>query len=241
MKFARLLLLFAAFQLEIRVRAGADALWEPSGCAKSKTECHVQAGADALKVKIGEGQLDAAPGSILERKTGEWKVMTGSARVHDAAVATIYGKLEKNEGEAWIVAEAADRVVVRAVEGSAHFRGRDGKVLEIPEGLELWIGSLDMNGESSHGVPAEISVEDHLRHWARLDSLSKDQLKANVAELRERWKGRELVASELYGEVSKRRLASVAAAEEAERKRKSDARAARDGDRRRLFSTAFEK
>ena len=57
MKLARVLLLLAAFQLEVRVRASSatESLWQPEGCAKTNAECHVQAGTVALRLKIEGG------------------------------------------------------------------------------------------------------------------------------------------------------------------------------------------
>lgn len=243
MMWARLLLLLAAFQLEVRVRANSDAepLWHPEGCAKSKTECHVQVGTLSLPLPSVEGRIDAAADSIFEGKRGAWKILKGAVRVRETELETVYGRLEKGAHEAWILAEANDRVVVRAVDGVLHFKTRDDRVLEVPEGLELWIGSVDGNGRSLHGVPTEIPVSDHLRRWARMDRLSPSKLKELTVDLRERWKGRELVASALYDQVAKRRLASVAEAERAEAKKREDAKQERDHYRRMLHRTAFEK
>lgn len=134
MKFARVLLLLAAFQMEIRVRAGSvsEPLWRPAGCAGEKSDCNAEVGSKKLQIKTGEGHFDASAGALLERKSELWKILRGTVRVKNADVATIYGRLQASEGEFWILA-GKDRVTVRAAEGSARFATRDGRVLEIPE------------------------------------------------------------------------------------------------------------
>lgn len=244
MTIARLLLLIAAFQIEVRVRASAvdEALWRPAGCESRAGDCVVQAGSARLGLGPTAARIDAAPGATLERKTTDWKLLTGVVRSRGAAVHTIYGELRAGDDrEAWILAEDADRVTVRAVRGSAEFRGRDGAVLEIPEGFEIWVGALDRGGETLHGVPAEIPVADHLRRWAGMDRLTKEALKAQAAELRVLWRDRQLTGSALYDEVAKRRLAGEAEAERLEAARRKAVRDRRAEDRRLLFRTAFEK
>lgn len=243
MKFARALLLLVAFQAEIRVKAVGlqETLWKPPGCSGQSVDCHAEVGSKKLEIKSEDGIFAFAAGALIERKNKQWKLLRGAVRTSGAAISTVYGAISKYDGEAWVLAEDDERIVVRAVSGSVQFTTRSGQDLEIPQGFEVWIGGLDAQGRNVHGVPAMIPVEDHLHRWVAMDSLSKDDLKHKVSGLRELWKNREEIAAELYGRVSRRNLASVAEKEARQAEKARAARAQRDEYRRLLHRTAFEK
>lgn len=243
----RWLMFLAAFQMEMRVRAGGPVgpIGTPEKCwTTQEGSCSVQAGSASLHLKNSEIDLWGGGESLFSREGKNWRFLKGNVRAtvpHQAELNFPYGKVKTADGEFWIVEDDENRFVVRAVRGAATVVTRDGRNLEIPEGLELWVGPLSSNGISTYGVPSLIPVEDHLRLWSELKDLPKDKFVLEARELRERWKGRQSVAAVLYDRVAQRHLASV---EEQKRLNGEKAKAKaeeREKFRKLLYERAFQR
>ncbi|HRO66979.1 MAG TPA: hypothetical protein PL182_05395, partial [Pseudobdellovibrionaceae bacterium] len=114
-------------------------------------------------------------------------------------------------------------------------------ILELPDGLELWVGPQNRFGSFTHGVPSLIPVEDHLRRWSRLDDVSKEEFVRQARLLKSKWKDRQAVASVLYERVAERHLASIEEEKESLRRRQEKESAQKERFRRLLYHKAFER
>ncbi len=243
MKWIRLFLMLLAFQTQVRVRADSVhslTFWDPPSCRESKEDCRVQAGAAKLSLPVGRGQLDVARDSLLERKEGHWKLLKGTARLKKGRLECIDGSVETN-GEAWILDEGGEQVVVRAIDEDLKVKMKDQKILDVPAGFEVWVGRLETNGASEHGLPKQISIADQLIRWAHLEPGEKETQIERANRLKALWKDRAEMGAELYTQVIDRQLASEQEVLRKEQQRKEALRRQRAAERQLLFSTAFEK
>lgn len=238
MKWLRVFLVLAAFQMEVRVKAhmSPESLSEPEGCLSGTGECHVKTGTAVLQLKRGGGVLTVASGTILERKDETWKLLQGALRAKNADAVSVYGVL-KPSSEAWLIDDGSGRLTVRAVAGASRFVLRDGREIEVPEGFEVWIGGLGAGKRNLHGVPSPIPVEDHLKRLAAMDRLSGDDLRAEMKALKTRWQDRHEAAAALYDGIAKRGLAS---AEESERKERAR-RQAQDDEKKKYRQMLYDR
>lgn len=247
MKPVRWLMFLAAFQMEMRVRAGVpvEPIGHPEKCWTTQVgPCSVQAGTGSLHLKNSALDLWGGGESLFTREADDWRFLKGNVRataLKEAELSFPYGKVKSKEGEFWIVEDSGNRFVIRATRGSAYVVTRDGRELEIPEGLELWVGPVSSVGTSTYGVPSLIPVEEHLRLWSQLKDLPKEKFIQSARELRERWKGRQEVASVLYDKVAQRHLASVEEQKKLDEERARAKAAERDKFRKMLYQRAFER
>ncbi|MBX2986541.1 MAG: hypothetical protein KF802_01470 [Bdellovibrionaceae bacterium] len=246
MKFARLLIFILAFQVNLRVKAVSDAtpVGDPENCwTQAEGRCDVQAGRRPLRLKSAGLELWAEGESLLSRDSTQWRFLKGSVRASGEKTSELsfpQGKLLSQGGEFWIL-EDGPRFVARAVRGSLRVEVRDGRELNVPEGLEVWIGPMSTSGQIAHGVPTLIPLEDHLKRWSRLGDLPREKFVQEAKELKERWKGREQSSSDLYQRVADRHLASIAEEKEKKAERERRQKAERDRFRRLLYERAFER
>lgn len=241
------LLFLLAFQMNIRVRASGPAplLAVPPGCLRQQLACSVDVGARPWHWSVPEMKLDAVGGSVLQRNDGQWNLVKGTLRVRSleetVTLRSLHGVMSIAAGsEAWLVT-AEDKITFRAVRGTLRLAVRDGSHIDVPEGLEIWIGAINVRGENMHGVPEPISLLEHSRLLARLHVGSKEALKTEIAETKERWKERHLIAAEIYDRVAERHLASVAETERRQRAQAAQVQAERQRMKQLLFHKVFER
>lgn len=242
----RLLIFFLVFQTEIRVRAGAEngPLGDPKNCWQEYAgACSVLAGRRPLQLRISSTEIWAEGESLLERSSTDWKFLKGAVRVRSESAARLafpFGTAKSEKGEFWILEKGA-RFWVRATQGPVWVTTLDGRELEVPEGLEIWLGTYNRAGVQSFGVPSLIDVEDHLRRWSGLGDVSKEQFLLQARELRTKWQGREAVAAGLYQTVIKRHVASVEEAEARKIRQQSEEKARQEKFREMLRERAFHR
>ena len=130
---------------------------------------------------------------------------------------------------------------MRAIDEDLKVKMKDQKILDVPAGFEVWVGRLETNGASQHGLPKQISIADHLIRWAHLEPGEKETQIERANRLKALWKDRAEMGAELYTQVIDRQLASEQEVLRKEQQRKEALRRQRAAERQLLFSTAFEK
>lgn len=245
MKWLQFIAVFIAFQVEIHVKASSPSdegvLFRPESCLRGKEDCEVKVGADSFVLPGERGELKAAPAALLSRFEGHWKLMRGVVRVREREIDFAFGKILKGSQEVWILDTGGDQVTLRAVAGPSEILLKDGRQVEIPQGFEIWVGSISSDGKNSYGVPTEIHIVDHLQRWAKMDHLNREKLEEGMKELSALWKDRPQIASHLYQSVIDRQIASVQEEQRVLAKRRKSQEMEQESYRRLLRQTAFEK
>lgn len=242
----QLLLFLLAFQMDVRVRANlADKPFaKPEGCWLSGVgECVVQTGKQPLFIQSKSFELWAGGDSVLERGPASWKVLKGSVRTkseHPVVIQFPFGEVSAEQGEFWII-DRDSRFVVRSIHSESKVKTLEGKVIQVPEGLEIWIGNLNVVGRAVHGVPSLVPLEDHLKRWRDLARPSKSEMSAMAKSLKQRWSRRAELAATLYQKTADRELASIAEGERRKKAAEERERAEKERFRRLLFEKAFER
>ncbi|MBX3040235.1 MAG: hypothetical protein KF789_05935 [Bdellovibrionaceae bacterium] len=242
----KILVFLLAFQINVKVRANFmdQPMGEPAQCwQKQEGSCSVQAGKKPLVLKTEILEMWAEGDSFLERESTGWKLLKGSVRGQNEKPASLgfpFGEVKSESGEFWII-DSGSRFLIRAVSESLRIHTKDGRILELPEGLEVWVGPQSLQGSFTHGVPALIPVDDHLRRWNQLNDLSKEEFIRQAQLLKMKWKDRQVVASALYEKVAERHIASAAEEEATVRRRQEKENAQRERFRKLLYHKAFER
>ena len=229
-----LLMLFSVVEIRVKASSAQECVPEGRSCVLKVTE-------RVFDTAKGEHKVTFFRGSLSEKTGSQWKLLRGTARVEAKNLGTVYGVLESEGGEAWVLDPGDSRITVRSIENVQKFKLADGREIEIPEGHELWIGGRGEGGKNTFGLPVPVEIADHLKTVARATFASKEQLRELSTHLKELWKDRIRVTSEVYELSATRYLASVEE-EQAARQRKIDARnQERDKYRALMHSIVFEK
>lgn len=235
-----------AFQADIRVKAydANQPIGDPEHCwMRTEGLCSVQAGRKPLVLRSKELELWSEGESLFRRDETQWSLVKGSVRVRSDSEAQIkfpYGRLRTKGGEFWSI-EMESKFLVRAIKHDVEIDLMDGRLLSLPEGLEIWVGGVGSSGGIAHGVPALIPIEDHLRRWSSLKDISVDRFITETRQLKDRWKHRKEISSSIYRQVAERHLASFEQRQSEEHSRKENAKRERERFRKLLHQRAFER
>lgn len=226
-KVVRVLIFLMAFQMEVRVRAAGDVIEQPSACLKEASNCALQVTGSAFHFEKGEQKLHASSGSALVMASSQqWRLVKGALWVEDGQgleVETLFASFKAGFGEYWIL-QKESQVLVRNMSASLKVTLRDGKVLDIPEGFEVWISALNSQGKSDYGMIEPINMKEHLVLWNSLYRGDKAAFVKEVRHYRENWGDLVQKSSRLYQHLTEREIASINAKEqaaEAHRQRKA--------------------
>ncbi|UXR63453.1 hypothetical protein EZJ49_10235 [Bdellovibrio bacteriovorus] len=226
-KIVRVLIFLMAFQMEVRVRAAGDVIEQPAECLKAISNCALQVTGSSFHFEKAEQKLHATAGSaVVMQSPQHWRLVKGSLWVEDGRgleVETLFASFKASFGEYWVL-QKDSRVLVRNMSASLKVTLRDGKVLDIPEGFELWISALNSKGQSDYGMIEPINMKEHLVLWNSLYRGGKDDFVREVRHYRENWGDLVQKSSRLYQHLTEREIASVNEKEqaaEARRQRKA--------------------
>lgn len=208
----KLLLFVLAFQMEIRVRASAEVLQQPTQClAEKAVSCAIQATHEGFHYQQYGLKVHAVKGSTLVRQSlKNWRLVRGALWVEKGPgfeVETVYGNITGQQGQFWVL-EQGKRVLIRNVDADLKITLRDGKILELPQGFEFWISGLNTEGKSLYGMLQPVDLKDHLSLWSSLFQGSKEEFIEAVAHLKYNWGDMAEKSSALYKSVVMRGIAS---------------------------------
>lgn len=213
MKNALKLFLFVlAFQMEVRVRASAEIMQQPTQClAEKAVSCAIQATHEGFHYQQYGLKVHAVKGSTLIRQSlKSWRLVRGALWVEKGSnfeVETVYGNITGQQGQFWVL-DQSKRVLIRNVDADLKITLRDGKVLELPQGFEFWISGLNTEGKSLYGMLQPVDLKDHLSLWSSLYQGSKADFVDAVAHLKYNWGDMAEKSSALYKSVVMRGIAS---------------------------------
>ncbi|NUN04960.1 MAG: hypothetical protein HUU57_04275 [Bdellovibrio sp.] len=208
----KLLLFVFAFQMEIRVRAAAEVLQQPNQClAEKAVSCALQAVQEGFHYQQYGLKIHAVKGSTLVRQSlKNWRLVRGALWVEQGPgfeVETVFGNITGQQGQFWVL-EQDKKVLIRNVDADLKISLRDGKVLDLPQGFEVWISGLNTEGKSLYGMLRPVDLKDHLSLWSSLFQGSKDDFVEAVARLKYNWGDMAEKSSALYKSVVMRGIAS---------------------------------
>ena len=243
-KICRVLIFIMAFQMEVRVRASADVLQQPTACLKSEETCAIHVTGNGFHLKQDELKLHSTEGSTLMRLSqAQWRLVKGTVWVEEASKVgfeTPYATVQALHGEYWLVGKA-DKVIVRNINADLTVELRDGKKLEVPAGFEFWVSGINSEGRSEFGMIEPVRVAEHLALWNSLYQGSKEEFKKEVAHLKENWSDLADKGSAIYQRIVDRKLASVAEERRKEAENKRHAELERQKVRELMYQRAFER
>ena len=240
----RVLIFLMAFQLEVRVRASEELLEQPAQCLKSQELCSLKIGSESFHFEKNGVRLHVNANSTVSRQAvNSWKLIHGSLWVEDGdrvQVDTLYGLITGIRGSFWAI-EQADKVLLRNITADLEVSLRDGRSVSVPEGFEVWIGGIGVDGKSTYGMIRPIDMKDHLTLWAQIYPGSKSEFLSAVKELKERWGDVAVKGSEIYQGVVDRRIASAEEKLKQAEERKAKAAAERQRVRELFYQRTFER
>lgn len=240
--FFRLLLFLFVFTLEVRVRAEVSPastsgvlLQEPAGClrelVKAKTSCALgtgRAGKVTLKLDSFEAVFDRRT-AVIHQTGGDLRFVSGQIWLKTKIpqkIHTEFGAIDLGPGEFWLD-RSAERVRVGVIRGLAklHPRG-SAEVLEVPPGLENWLGTVALNGEARRGLPVSIALKPHFERWARLYPGSFKDFEKEALLFHDGWLEASRYSAEIHKALFERKIASLQAEHEKKEwaRRKSEVR-----------------
>lgn len=225
-KLVSCLAFILAFQLEVRVRASGEQLvQEPSQCLKkSDSSCALQAGKGGFHLSQEGLRWHLASGSaVIRESTTRLEFVRGSFWLEKSKntfeVQTIFGLVTSLDGGGFWILEEDGKLWLRNLDASLSVKTRAGQVVALPEGFEVWIGSLNSSGQANVGVPRAIKLSEVMGDLAKMYQGSKEGFISQVTYFRDRWGDLSQRSAQLYEAETRRELASQAAEEAKENER----------------------
>lgn len=220
----RLFLFLLTFALEVRVKAAEivqlpnaeQILEQPEGCLAQAGLCAIATDhGEKYKLELGGSlvQLDQST-SVVRVSKSEIRLIAGTIWVRakgDLVVRSEYGLVRVRDTEAW-VSHDKDRVTASAVGEPLVLEPRGGADgLQVPSGMENWIGRVGDAGVAETGLPKAIALEPHLQRWARLYTGNRKQFEKDALKFRATWTEASQEAAALHKELYDRTVASISA------------------------------
>jgi hypothetical protein len=166
----------------------------------------------------------------------ELTLITGTLWVESVEAFTVHTEFGDvvGSGSFWVVHQT-NRVIAVASQTSLELRPRGSlETLEVPAGMENWIGKVASDAKAETGVPQAISFEAHISRWARLYPGKKKAFALEVKAFHEQWVQAAQATADIHRELYERKIASMNAADA--RKQKSlQAIKARDAELSAMF------
>lgn len=215
-KIAHLLLFLAAFQLEVRVRASeSNNVTYPENCLGKTVPCSFKATTDKWSFESGNIKMRAGAESVLtaeDLKSKEWRLVSGTLWVQNAPsvkIKTTSAEAEGSSGQYWVFAEGSDRVVFRNITSKLIVTFKDQTKMEIPRGFQVWVGSVNSQAKTEHGMVEPIDLKQHLKAWYELYPGTKSQFVSEVQDLKDQWADLIEQSGDIYKKVAERKLAAL--------------------------------
>lgn len=221
MKYGYHLFIFLmAFQLEVRVRASAAYLEQPSRCLSTQESCAIQATGEAFHYNQNGVKIHTEPNSLLVRHSQQsWRLIKGSLWLEqgeDLEVETLFGYVRSGSGGFWVL-DQGDQIVIRNIGAEVSVTLRDGKKLDLPQGFQFWIKGMNSKGVSEYGMLEPIDVVDHLFRWNSLYVGTKDSFLKEARTLKQKWPVWVEESSLIYQTLAERKIASAVAQQKQEK------------------------
>ncbi len=174
-----------------------------------------------------------------------WKqdLLQGSVWVRNAKKYTLntpYGSVQANRGDFYIHYEPQKVTVVNNL-GRLQVHLKDGRIVEVPPGFEMWFSEIQEDKKNRMGVIRPVNTQEYIVNLGKIWTGSLASFKKEMLEMEESWGDRTRLASRYYKSLVEREIASVEKEkqEQDEIKRKEQER--REANRRLLFHKAFER
>jgi hypothetical protein len=214
-RFAHVLLFLAAFQIEVRVRASESAMTYPENCLGKTVPCSFKVTEDKWSFESGNVKLSAGSNAILtaeDIKSKEWKLISGTLWVQNGPsvkIRTAFAQAEGSSGQYWVFADKDGRVVFRNISSKLIVTFKDQTKMEIPRGFEVWVGNVNSQAKTEHGMIEPINLKEHLKAWYELYPGKREQFVSEVQDLKDQWSDLIEQSGDIYKKVAERELAAL--------------------------------
>lgn len=201
--------------MEVRVKASANQIiQEPSFCIEKKKVCAIKAQGTAFHLNQNQTKWHLSNNSSVVRQDKQnIKFVEGSLWIEKSnsefKVTTVFADVVSEDGGGFWVYEKNGKIWVRNMDGIVKLNLRGGVALEVPEGFEIWIGAVDHNGVTSHGVVQAINMNEIGKDLLKIYSGSKHEFIEALTYYRDRWGDLNQRSTVLYKDVVVRELASI--------------------------------
>lgn len=208
-------LFFLAFQIEVRVRASGDQLiQEPQFCLEKADVCALSSYKEPFHFsgKGAEWHLERAS-AVVRHSLSSIELVKGKIWVNKVgdgfSLKTIYGEIVSEDGGGFFVEQTNAKIIVKNLDARMKVNLRGGKVLEVPEGFETWLGPVNSLGFSSTGVVQPVEIKVIAAELGPLFIGGSKKFASQLSYYRDRWGDLEQRSAKLYKEVVLRELASI--------------------------------
>jgi hypothetical protein len=216
MRLLSLFVVFLVMNLEVRVRASVD--------EHHASEKHAEkASHDSIEV-TEPSETDVAPKSdpapiktnfeILSSETGRLdknRLLSGDhwfRRTRDYVLKTPYGDIQSIRGDFFVQYENKKVSVVNNL-GKLKLYLRDGSIVEVPPGFEIWFSEIKEDRKNSVGFIQPVELKDYILSLGKLWNDRPEWLKDEILNIQARWGDRNQNAARYYKSLAQRKLASI--------------------------------
>lgn len=121
---------------------------------------------------------------------------------------TPYGEINSLHGDFFVRYEDK-RVTVVNHFGELKITLRDGNVIQVPPGFEIWFSEINKAKKNMMGFIKPVELREHVPTLARLWNQDPKVFKAEMLKLQSHWGDRETSAANYYKGLAQRKIASV--------------------------------
>lgn len=121
---------------------------------------------------------------------------------------TPYGEINSLNGDFFVRYEEK-RVTVINHAGELKVTLRDGSVIQIPPGFEIWFSEIKKDMKNLMGFIKPVELRDHVPVLAKLWNEDPKTFKAELLELQSHWGDRTTIAANYYKGLAQRKIASA--------------------------------
>ncbi len=120
---------------------------------------------------------------------------------------TPYGEINSFNGDFFVRYEGK-RVTVVNHAGELKITLRDGSVIQVPPGFEIWFSEIKKDMKNMMGFIKPVELRDHVPALAKLWNENPEIFKAELLKIQSRWGDRATIAANYYKGLAQRKIAS---------------------------------
>ena len=207
------LLFIVSFSIEITVHASA--IMEPRNCLNTKAVCAIEnPSVEPLEIKVGSSILTLDHDTTLVRTTDSHvRLVKGTLWVRatpEMTVSAEFGDAQATTSSEFWITRSKDSMTVSTVLGAVEISGRGtNEKLIVTAGLQNTLGSVNLAGQSSTGLPMPIPFKELVTRWAKFYRGPKKDFLAQVDAFHTVWVDASKESAEINRTLYSRKVASV--------------------------------
>ncbi len=138
-------------------------------------------------------------------------LLSGSHWFRDAkkySLQTPYGEINSSHGDFFVHYENK-RVTAVNHFGELKITLRDGNIIHVPPGFEIWFSEIGQDKKNIMGFMRPVDLREHVPALAKLWNKDPKAFKAELLNLQSRWGDRATIAASYYKGLAQRKIASI--------------------------------